>query len=279
MSTYDCKPTLPDSQVLEFCRSGHLMLEGVVPDEINRKTVAWLDEMQASGLGRSEAVKLLDEDWFSTFEMHNAQASGALRSLLGANYGEPDWLTFFRGEGKQPSGQWHIDGGSTFSPRTSLVKWFYHPTEVTVDMGPTEFVRGSHHAFNQVRFMAHYGSIRGCWKASAPAGSIYLTAYPLWHRRAASTRDAIRYMLTTSIHRNTSPIRDWVREPDFDARTVNYQLDSPRFGEQFRSAVDVARMYFWLCGREDDFHKADGPGWPMPCPAGRAWSDAPTDTG
>ena len=82
MSTYDCKPTLTDSQVLEFCKSGHLMLEGVVPDEINRKTVAWLDEMHASGLGRSEAVKLLDEDWFSTFVMHNAQASGALRSLL-----------------------------------------------------------------------------------------------------------------------------------------------------------------------------------------------------
>ena len=35
--TYDCEPTLTDSQVLEFCKTGYLMFEGVVPDEINRR--------------------------------------------------------------------------------------------------------------------------------------------------------------------------------------------------------------------------------------------------
>ena len=35
--TYDCKPTLTDTEVLEFCKNGYLMLEGVVPDEVNRR--------------------------------------------------------------------------------------------------------------------------------------------------------------------------------------------------------------------------------------------------
>lgn len=39
--TYDCAPTLTDTQVLEFCKNGFLMLEGIVPDEINRRTVAY----------------------------------------------------------------------------------------------------------------------------------------------------------------------------------------------------------------------------------------------
>ena len=41
--TFDCEPTLTDSEVLEFCREGHLLLRGVVPDEINQRTCAWLD--------------------------------------------------------------------------------------------------------------------------------------------------------------------------------------------------------------------------------------------
>ena len=32
MRTHDGEPTLNDSQVLDFCRKGVLMLNGVVPD-------------------------------------------------------------------------------------------------------------------------------------------------------------------------------------------------------------------------------------------------------
>ena len=32
--TFDCEPTLTDSQVLQFCREGHLTFPGAVPDEI-----------------------------------------------------------------------------------------------------------------------------------------------------------------------------------------------------------------------------------------------------
>ena len=41
--TCDGEPTLTDSQVLEFCREGHLLLRGVVPDEINRRTCDYLE--------------------------------------------------------------------------------------------------------------------------------------------------------------------------------------------------------------------------------------------
>ena len=36
--TVDGESTLTDSQVLEFCREGYLLLKGVVADEINRST-------------------------------------------------------------------------------------------------------------------------------------------------------------------------------------------------------------------------------------------------
>ena len=35
--TFDSKPTLTDTQVLEFCKQGYIILEGVVPQKINEK--------------------------------------------------------------------------------------------------------------------------------------------------------------------------------------------------------------------------------------------------
>jgi len=262
-ATYDCKPTLSDSQVLEFCKQGYLMLPAVVPDDINRRTIEWLDAFHASGKGR-QTHALLEEDWFVQHVVRNSEASGAMRSLLGANYYEPHWITWFRGEGPSPANQWHIDGGSVFGRELKTLKWFYLAADTTPKSGPTEFVAGSHHIFNQVRFMSHYDGIRGTWKAIGPAGSIYLTAYPLWHRRAKCTQEGIRYMLTSDARRTSPPVRDWIQEDDFDFAMADYWLEGPRFGEQFWSSVDNANMFCWLCGKMDGFKKEPGPSWPFP---------------
>ena len=57
--TYDCEPTLTDTGVIEFCNKGFLMLEGVVPDEINRRTFDLLDAHP-----HIEPTEILEEDWF-----------------------------------------------------------------------------------------------------------------------------------------------------------------------------------------------------------------------
>ena len=41
--TFDCQPTLTDSQVLQYCRDGFLQLKGVVPEEINQRTFDYLN--------------------------------------------------------------------------------------------------------------------------------------------------------------------------------------------------------------------------------------------
>ncbi len=42
-STHDCKPTLSDTEVLEFLKNGYLRLEGVVPDDINQRVLKYCD--------------------------------------------------------------------------------------------------------------------------------------------------------------------------------------------------------------------------------------------
>ena len=42
--TFDCTATLTDSQVLEFCKTGYLLLESVVSEEVNRLSVEYCDQ-------------------------------------------------------------------------------------------------------------------------------------------------------------------------------------------------------------------------------------------
>ncbi len=274
MTSCDCKPTLTDTQVIDFCRNGYLMLEGVVPDDVNRQAREAMDAQRAESGSLRQMAHLLKEDWFVDGVIRNPDATGAMRSLLGADYREPDWLLWFRGEGPEPAGQWHIDGDSKWGPQVRTLKWYYIPAAATSESGATVFVRGSHLVFNQVRSMAHYDGLRGTWKAVGPAGSIYLTHFSIWHRRATCTTRGVRYMLTTSVNRTAPPQRDWIRE-ELDMNSVEFGCNEPRFGEQHRYHNDGAHMYLWLCGKSDRFDRPSGPGWPHPPIEGHPFGEVP----
>ena len=57
--TYECTPTLTDQQVTDFRKNGFLILEAVVPDEVNRQTLSFLDEYPSM-----DPVEILNENWF-----------------------------------------------------------------------------------------------------------------------------------------------------------------------------------------------------------------------
>ena len=89
MKTHDCEPTLADTQVLEFCKQGFLMLEGVVPDEINRRMCEYIEVNQFQTFQDTIGNPLGQEEWFVEHVIKNPEAAGAIRSLLGRNFGLP----------------------------------------------------------------------------------------------------------------------------------------------------------------------------------------------
>ena len=274
MGTYDCEPTLDDAQIIQFCAKGFLMLDSVVPDEINRETVEFVDEHP-----EGQPIALLqEENWFVDNVIKNRQAAGAVRSLLGRDFGLPNMIANHRSVCPQPAQEWHTDGGSKYGPEVNYLQVFYYPQECPREMGPTELLPGSHFLVTRQRSMAHYGNIRGAYHAVAPAGSIFITIYSIWHRRSASTGSGIRNNLKYNYWRTAPPRRDWIIEPDFDVATADFSvgrdmdLVQPTFRDQFRDCADGAEMYAWLCGKSDGFRLMGGQGWPLPP---HKWLDAP----
>ena len=106
--THDCPPTLTDSQVLEFCRTGLLRLDAVVPNEINKRVFQYCD--QHNGEVPTE------EDWYIENVTLNPQVTGPIRSLLGKDF-TFQWVCNHRIQGSVPvTDGWHNDGGSTHKP-------------------------------------------------------------------------------------------------------------------------------------------------------------------
>jgi hypothetical protein len=259
---YDCEPTLDDFQVLEFCKQGFLVLEGVVPDEVNRRTVAFLE-----GNTCYEPTEILAEPWFVDAVVKNPAAAGAVRALLGADFGLPILMSNHRGVYPNPGfGGWHRDGGSKHGHELHNLQVFYIPEDCTPDCGPTEVLPWSHHLYSPTNYMQHLNDVRGARLMTGPAGTIFITVYQIWHRRSPADTDkqGVRNLLKYNYYRTAPPERDWGHHPDFDFAEVDYGVNDGRFRVQFRDAYDACEMFLWLCGRHELFQVQGGQTWPIP---------------
>ena len=262
--TFDCAPTLTDREVLAFCRDGHLLLPGIVPDEINRRVCDWLDrKVPASpshipdGLthadlermrGTHEPSGILLEEWYLQHVLLNPLLAGVMRSLLGAHVGLPVLVSHHFMQCPAEAQRWHHDADCVFGPELRFVEVFYFPQDTPPELGPTELVPGSHLA------RTHADDGTAGVLSAGPAGTIGLHHQSILHRRAASTASAPRRMLKYIYWRTAPPRRDWPTDEGFDPRTADYG--------GHRVARYVAHLFAWLCGTADQFRVIGGQGWP-----------------
>jgi hypothetical protein len=244
---HDCKATLDDQQVMDFCRNGYLKLEGVVPDKINTRVVDFLDTHDSA-----EPSEILAEDWFVDGVIKNPQAAGAVRSLLGKNFALPLLISNHRVHCPAPTINWHQDGGSIITARLDYLQVFYYPESVSREMGPTEILPGSHLQRGYGGFLSRLRSLKGSVLTVSAAGTIFLTAYSIWHRRSASTGTGIRNHLKYNYWRTVPPCRDWNTDPAFNFSWLDNKV--PPF------TVRAAELLAWLCAEE--WQHLGGQSWP-----------------
>ena len=265
MQIYDCEPTLTDRKVIEFCKHGFIALEGVISDEVNKQT---LESLNARPPEFSEPIDLLTTDWFVDGVLLNREVTGAVRSLLGANFGMPIQIANHRGECPAPDAVgWHCDGYSRHTIEVNHLMIFYLPQECTVEMGPSELVPGSHFLLATSHLVHHYGNIAGTHKATGTAGTVFLMNHAIWHRRSRPTATSgVRHMLKYYFWRQTPPVRDWIIEEDFDpgAPILAFQSTHPNsYRRNMQDCHDAAEQYMWLCGHHEEFKPLAAGAWPV----------------
>jgi hypothetical protein len=249
----DIRPTMTDLDVVRFVNLGYVLLDAVIPDDVNRAIYDFIRSGQEGGQsmfanGLVEQVTL------------NSDCLGVVRSLLGRDFQVP---ANYHVHPTSPTALvWHSDGISDRRHQLHSLQNYYFPQEVRADMGPTVILPGSHLRRVNRDALAHYGRIQGAKLMTVPAGSVVFTHYSLWHAREAHRGGADRYMVKYAYSRTTTPCRDWITDRDtVDGDRIFMQDRQPYTGEfeWYRERFIRARLFNWLCGRGDDPVDGSGP--------------------
>ncbi len=265
----DIKPTMTDQDVLDFCKKGLFVLEGVIPDRTNH----WVSEyLNQEG---NDSQTLLEEERFVEEVLLNPKVSGVTRSLLGERFQLPDWMANHRLVGPQKTKNWHMDAGSKFERTCNLLQVFYIPQANTNEMGPTLFLPGSHLVPIPREELEHFGHLAGQVATVGPAGSVFFTAYSIWHRQSEKVDSSTRNVLKWVTWRTVPPKRDWIIGNDFEFTRVDYSYTNDYFcgpARKWQSVLRVSEMFYWLCGKSEEFHVVGGAGWPFSASDPRGWA-------
>ena len=262
--TFDCEPTLSDSQVLDFCRTGYLVLDGVVDAATNQKALDYLNGDRAANpsfmpegwteadfervRGSHEPGTIMLEEWYIQNVLLNGAAAGALRSLLGKSVGMPVVVSKHSTACPAPAQEWHHDADCVFGPELYFVEAFYYPQDTPAELGPTEVAPGTH--YQRTQRETHEEGVL----TSASAGSIVFHHQSILHRRGASTATGTRHMLKYNYWRTAPPVRDWIVEDEFDFHTAHYGGHG-----QYQYCT---HLFYWLCGKGEAFRIMGGQAWP-----------------
>lgn len=232
-------------QMAEFAARGFLMFEGVVPDEVNRQfldDIGYVDDdeiddmrayygkiMTGGGVPVVQPGTPLADAYAEGSALHKLLrlpvVCGAIESLVGK---APTFdhhflhITFppkFH-EGELVSQHWHQD--STIDVRQAFdVQLMYYPHEVTVEMGGTRYLPGSHLRVVSESAIGRYQNIRGQRHVVCPAGSILLVHMGIWHGGGLNRADRCRYMFKIRMAPTERQCRLW---DDADIGNDHYEM-------------------------------------------------------
>jgi hypothetical protein len=236
----DVKPTMTDSDVMDFVAQGYVLLESIIGEDFNR---------QCDTLPPGNANTFITSDDFIKEVLLHPKLAGVVRSLLGENFQLPNGGHHHFYEAPHLGQTWHSDGLSGSGYDVTTLQCYYYPHAVEIADGPTMILPGSHCRAVDREAIAHYGDVLGQVSLTVPAGSVALTRYGIWHKAGPKTNNKKRSMIKFSYYRTSPPVRDWqIDSTEIPAYKNRARLPYVTEVESYRDRVRRERTWDWLCG-------------------------------
>jgi hypothetical protein len=207
MSTSEHLLTSPE--MASFVAHGSLRLDAVVPQEMNDRAVAVLDAGIPEVPYGTPLSEAFPEGSFARDLVELPAVAGALRSLVGPEPTVDHHAVHVR-EPREGSAQpLHGDAIIDVRPDAFDVQLMYYPQEVTVDMGGTLSVPGSHLRRTNESDTGRYQNLRGQTRLTCPAGTVVILHHGIWHGGRRNDSDIRRYMFKIRFNPTVPQVRLW----------------------------------------------------------------------
>ncbi|MGW7417192.1 phytanoyl-CoA dioxygenase family protein [Streptomyces sp. NPDC054863] len=185
---------LSSVQMARFVASGSLRLDAVVPAEMNAEALHVLADGMPSVPYGTPLSQAYAPGSFARRLLELPPVSGALHSLVGPEPAVDHHAVHIREPHGGEAQPLHADAVIDIRPDAFDVQLMYYPQQVTLDMGGTLSVPGSHLRRTNETDTGRYQNLRGQDRLVCPAGTVVFLHHGLWHGGRRNDSGIPRYM-------------------------------------------------------------------------------------
>jgi hypothetical protein len=210
------KHLLTSVQMARFVASGSHRIDGVVPADMNAEAIDVLRAgIPAAPYGTPLSEAFADGS-FAQRLVQLPEIAGAIHSFVGPDPLVDHHAVHIRKAHEGEAQNLHGDAIIDVRPDAFDVQLMYYPQEVTLEMGGTLSVPGSHLRRTNESDTGRYQNLRGQTRLVCPAGTVVFLHHGIWHGGRRNDSDVDRYMFKIRFNPTVRQVRLWNTDDLYD---------------------------------------------------------------
>jgi hypothetical protein len=216
---------LTSVQLAHFVSHGSLRMDAIVPDDLNEQAIGVFKEGIPRPPYGTPIPEAFPEGSFARRLIELPQIAGAIHSLVGPGPTIDHHAVHIRKPNEGHAQPLHGDAIIDVRLDAFDVQLMYYPQKVTLDMGGTLSVPGSHLRRTNESDTGRYQNLRGQTRLTCPAGTVVFLHHGIWHGGRRNDSDTERYMFKIRFNPTVKQRRLWNTD----------DLDDPAVGAELRT--------------------------------------------
>lgn len=210
------KRLLTSVQLAHFVAHGSLRMDAAVPADLNEQALTELaDGVPARPFG-TPLGEAFEDGSFAQRLVQLPEIAGAIHSLVGPDPTVDHHAVHIRKAREGEAQNLHADAIIDVRTDAFDVQLMYYPHDVTLDMGGTLSVPGSHLRRTNESDTGRYQNLRGQTRLTCPAGTVVFLHHGIWHGGRRNDSDTDRYMFKIRFNPTVRQVRLWNTDDLYD---------------------------------------------------------------
>jgi hypothetical protein len=241
-----------------FVAHGSLRLDAVVPPEMNAEGLEVLRAGVPEVPYGSSVPAAYPAGSFVRRVLELPAVAGALRSLVGPGPAVDHHYVHLREPHEGRAQPLHADAIIDVRTDAFDVQLMYYPQDVTLDMGGTLSVPGSHLRRTNESDTGRYQNLRGQSRLVCPAGTVVFLHHGLWHCGRRNDSDVVRHMFKIRFNPTVRQRRLWDTSDLGDPRVAEELSTTFPWYEPATGRLEIYhRVLLWRALTGDDSFDLD----------------------
>ncbi|MDX6238839.1 MAG: hypothetical protein QOG10_3654 [Kribbellaceae bacterium] len=252
------KNLLTSVQMAHFVANGSLRMDAVVPDEMNQQAIAVLKAGVPAVPYGTPLSETFEDGSFVHRLVQLPEIAGAIHSLVGPEPTVDHHAVHIRKAHEGEAQDLHGDAIIDVRPDAFDMQLMYYPQDVTLEMGGTLSVPGSHLRRTNETDTGRYQNLRGQTRLTCPAGTVVFLHHGIWHGGRRNDSDIDRYMFKIRFNPTVRQVRLWNTEDLYDDAVAAELNTSFPWYESATGRLEIYnRVKLWQALSGDDTFDPD----------------------